>query len=146
MFAFYADDTFFGFGKICDMPKPVRLRFKERAKPRGEADFDPSKPPEVKTHYIGEWMEHRGIKVPDMVEALDTSPSQVYRWLKGQKPQDDTFLQIAALLEADPPEALLRHPLDDWMTKFFRDRSAEEAKAIKELLERAYPPKTGTGG
>lgn len=76
-----------------------------------------------------------------MVDALDVSPSQVYRWLKGQKPQDETFVQIAEFLRADPPEALLRHPLDDWMTKFLRGRSEDEAKAIMELLERAYPLK-----
>ncbi|MBZ9873112.1 helix-turn-helix domain-containing protein [Mesorhizobium sp. BR1-1-9] len=100
----------------------------------------------MKTHYIGEWMEHREKNVKDMVEALDVSPSQVYRWLKGQKPQDESFLQIADFLQADPPEALLRHPLDDWMTKFFRDKTVEEAKAIQALLEKAYPPKTGTSG
>jgi transcriptional regulator with XRE-family HTH domain len=91
-------------------------------------------------------MEHREIDVPEMAEELDVSLSQVYRWLKGQKPQAETFLKIANLLQAEPPEALLRHPLDDWMSKFFRDKSIEEAKAIKTLLEKAYPPKTGTSG
>ncbi len=123
------------------MPKPVRLRTKPRAK--SPETFDPSQPSEVKIHYIGEWMDHRDKSVADMVEALDLStPSQVYRWLKGQKPQNDMLIRIAAYLEAEPPEALLRHPLDDWMTKFFRGRSEAEAKAIIELLERAYPLKS----
>jgi hypothetical protein len=145
MFAFSADDTFYGFGKICDMPKPVSITGKLRNNPREKPKekFDPSKPAEVKSHYIAEWMEHREIGVDEVMEALDLStPSQVYRWMKGQKPQDETFLKLADLLRADPPEALLRHPLDDWMTKFLRGRSEAEAKAIMELLERAYPLKS----
>lgn len=149
MFAFSADDTFFAFGKICDMPKPLPFRQKQAPKPGVDIRkpaFDPSKPPEVKAHYIAEWMEHREVSVADVVEALELSvPSQVYRWLKGQRPQDETLIRLASLLRADPPEALLRHPLDDWMTKFLRNRSEAEARAIIELLERAYPPKTGTG-
>jgi len=126
------------------MPKPVRLRTKPRATP--EEKFDPSKPFEVKIHYIGEWMEHRGKSVADMVEALDLStPSQVYRWLKGQKPQNDMLIRIAAFLEADPPEALLRHPLDDWMTRFFQGRSEDEKRAIVEMMQKAWG-RTGTSG
>ncbi|TGP34035.1 MULTISPECIES: helix-turn-helix transcriptional regulator [unclassified Mesorhizobium] len=124
------------------MPKPVRLLTKPRAKAE---TFDPSKPSELKIHYIGEWMEHREKSVKDMVEALDLStPSQVYRWLKGQKPHNDELLRIAAFLETEP-ESLLRHPLDDWMTRFFRGRSEEEKKAIVEMMQKAWG-RTGTSG
>lgn len=125
------------------MQKPTRQRFKERAKPREEIPL----PEEgVKVHHIGEWMEHREKTVADMVEALDVDKSQVYRWInKGQKPHNDMFVRIAAFLEADPPDALLRHPLDDWMSRFFQGRSEKEAKAIMEMMEKAWP-RTGTDG
>lgn len=130
------------------MPKPVPFKQKQKSnqKPREarEPPFDPSQPFEVKIHYIGEWMDHREKKVKDMVEALDLStPSQVYRWLKGQKPHNDELIRIAAFLEADPPEALLRHPLDDWMTRFFQDRSEEEKQAIVETIQKAWGRRTG---
>lgn len=123
------------------MAKQVRPRFKQRARTREEEQPNVG----VKKHFIGEWMEHRGKKVADMVEALDVDKSQVYRWLKGQKPQDDMLLRIAAFLETGHPESILRHPLDDWMARFFQGRSEEEAKAIIEMMERAWP-RTGTSG
>lgn len=120
------------------MPKPIRPpSTKKRAEPLETID---GSQPEVKSHYIGDWMDHKEITVPDMAEELDVSLSQVYRWLKGQKPHRDTFVRIAALLEAEPPEALLRHPLDGWATRFFKGRSEEEAKTIIEMMERAWPP------
>lgn len=124
------------------MQKPLKQRFKERAAPREE---QPQSDASVKIHFIGEWMEHREKTVADMVEELDVDKSQVYRWLKGQKPHNDMLLRIAGFLRAERPESLFRHPLDDWMARFFQGRSEEEAKAIIEMMEKAWP-RTGTSG
>lgn len=117
------------------MEKRTPPRRKERAKTL-ESDAPHS---DVKAHFIGEWMEHLNVKVPDMADELDVTLSQVYRWLKGQKPQADTFVRIADFLEVRPPEALLRPPIEDRVARFFDGRSEEEAKTILEMMEKAWP-------
>lgn len=79
-----------------------------------------------------------------LIEELDVDKSQVYRWLKGQLPHADMQERIAALFQIEP-EALLRHPDDDWLSRFFSGRDAAERDRIKKAMELAWPPKrTGT--
>lgn len=91
---------------------------------------------------------------PDLLDALNDpdrfsdlqqiDKSQVYRWLKGQLPHPPMQKRIADALGLDAPTDLLRHPDDDWLAKFFRDRDSEEIERIKKTLESAFPRKTGT--
>lgn len=97
----------------------------------------------VRRHFIKEWMEVRGIEPADLVEALDVDKSQVYRWIKGQLPQPKYQERIAAMFELEP-EALLRHPDDDWMARFFEGRDIAERERIKKAMELSWPLKTGT--
>lgn len=106
------------------------------------AQIHPRKQP-IRRHFIEEWMLARGLKPADLVEQLDTDKSQVYRWLKGQLPHPEMQERVAALFEIEP-EALLRHPDDDWIARFFHNRSEEERARIKQAMELAWPPKTGT--
>ena len=92
----------------------------------------------IRRHFIAEWMEAHGLKPADLIEQLNVDKSQVYRWLKGQLPQPDMQERIAALFKV-APEALLRHPDDDWLSRFFQDRSAEDRARIKQAMELAWP-------
>lgn len=78
----------------------------------------------------------------DIIEQLDADRSTVYRWLKGQLPQPDMQERLAALFEIEP-EALLRSPDDDWLSRFFEGRAREDRERIKQAMELAWP-KTGT--
>jgi len=87
----------------------------------------------------------------DLLDALNEAEmarqpidkSQVYRWMRGQLPQPDMQVRIAGVLEIDP-EALLRHPTDDWMARKLRGRPKEEVERIKQMIDLAFPDKTGT--
>lgn len=102
----------------------------------------------IRRHFLNEWLAAKGLDAPQLVDLLndpdrsmdlnEVEKSQVYRWLKGQMPHAAQQERIAAVLEIDP-EALLRHPDDDWVAKFMKDRDAEEIQRIKNTLENAFP-------
>lgn len=97
----------------------------------------------IRRHFIAEWADARGLKPADIVETLGIDKSQVYRWFKGQMPQPAQQEILAAMFEIEP-EALLRHPDDDWISRFFAGRDADEKEEIKRMIEKAWPPRTGS--
>lgn len=74
----------------------------------------------------------------DIVKELDVDKGTVSRWFKGQLPQAAQQETLAALFQIEP-EALLRHPDDDWMSRFFHGRSQEEKDRIKQAMELSWP-------
>ena len=104
----------------------------------------------VRRHFLNEWMAAKDIDAPALLVLLndpersshlnEVEKSQVYRWLKGQLPGPSHQERIAAALEIDP-EALLRHPDDDWVARFLDGRSQDEIQRIKITLESAFPKK-----
>lgn len=97
----------------------------------------------VRRHYIREWAEARGLRQVDVVEQLGIEKSQVSRWFAGQLPNPKFQAMLAELFSIEP-EALLRHPDQDWMARFFEGRAQEERERIKQAMELAWPKKTGT--
>lgn len=96
-------------------------------------------------HFIPEWAEHRGYATQaELVEALDADKSVVSRWYGGTSPSKEWQKKLAALFDCER-DGIFRHPDDDWIAKFFRDRSADEIKRMKQMLEAAFPAKTKTG-
>lgn len=106
----------------------------------------------IRRHFLNEWLVAKNLKPADLVDLLndpdrsmdleEIGKSQVYRWLAGQLPHPATQQRIAqALGEGDRPEALLRHPDDDWVARFMDGRSQEEIQRIKNTLENAFPKK-----
>jgi transcriptional regulator with XRE-family HTH domain len=92
-------------------------------------------------HYIIEWAERRGRKQADIVRGLDVDKSTVSRWFDGTIPSDTHLIALADYLEAGEPAALFRHPDDDWLARFFRERSQDEASRMRAMLEAAFPRK-----
>lgn len=98
-------------------------------------------------HFIPEWAEKRGLSQAEMARELDADKSVVSRWFSGTTPGVEWQERLAALLTGDDVEALFRHPDDDWVRKFFANRSLEEIERIKATLEAAFPARgTGTDG
>lgn len=83
----------------------------------------------------------------DLARELGADKSVVSRWFNGSTPGLDWQEKLAGLFNCDP-EALFRHPDDDWIAKFFRDRSRDELERMKKALEAAFPrdKKSGTNG
>lgn len=97
-------------------------------------------------HYIREWAELRNLKPVDLARELGADKSVVSRWYSGASPTTEYQQRLAALFDCEP-EALFRHPDDDWIARFFRGREREEIDRMKRMLEVAFPPKrTGTDG
>lgn len=110
-------------------------------------------------HYINEWLEIREMDAMDLLRALneaDTSlpavdKSQVYRWLKGQLPQHHMQTRIAGALsivdvetgDADPA-GIFRDPNLDWFARKMQGRDKDEVNRLKQMVELAFPSKTGT--
>lgn len=94
------------------------------------------RPPRI--HFIDEWLEHRELSQAEVVRELDVNKSTVSKWCKGDLPSEKYLLALAEFLRIEPP-ALFRHPLDDWMTQFFVDRSAEQLARMVDTLKAAFP-------
>lgn len=78
------------------------------------------------------------MKAADLIERLDADRSTVYRWLDGQMPQPTWHKRIAALFSVES-DALLRHPDDIWLSRFFHGRDEKEIQRIKQAMELAWP-------
>lgn len=93
-------------------------------------------------HFIPEWAERRGYEdQADLVKALGADKSVVSRWYSGATPGEEWQKKLTALFHCEEPDGIFRHPDDDWLAKFFRDRSDDEVTRAKQLLETAFPPK-----
>lgn len=94
----------------------------------------------IRRHFIAEWAEARNMTRADVARELDVDKSQTTRWFQGQLPQPAFQEKLAALFEI-APEALLRHPDDDWLSRMFEGRSAKEREHMKRSIETTFPPK-----
>lgn len=94
-------------------------------------------------HFIPDWAERRKLRQADIARELEADKSVVSRWFDGATPSVEYQEKLAALLVGDETstESLFRHPDDDWLVKFFRDRSEDEIERIKATLEAAFPRK-----
>ena len=94
-------------------------------------------------HFIEEWAEHRGYKnQAALAKALDIDKSLVSRWYRGATPGLEKQEILAALFHCER-ESLFRHPDEDWIARFFRNRSKDEIDRIKQTLELTFPRKVG---
>ncbi len=96
-------------------------------------------------HFIQEWAELRSLSQADLARELDADKSVISRWYSGTTPGVEYQEKLAALFHCDP-EALFRHPDDDWLSRFFTNRSRDEVERMKAMLEAAFPRKDGTNG
>lgn len=98
-------------------------------------------------HYIEAWAEVRGLSQADIARELGADKSVISRWFSGSTPSVEYQERLAALFECEP-ESLFRHPNDDWLARFFANRTKEEVERMKMMLEAAFPSngRTGTSG
>lgn len=89
-------------------------------------------------HFIPEWAEARRLKPADLARELGADKSVVSRWYNGASPGAEWQDKLAALFHCER-DALFRHPDDDWLSRFFRGRAADEIERIKATLEAAFP-------
>lgn len=95
---------------------------------------------EPRVHFIAEWLEHRELSQAEIVRELGVNKGTVSKWCSGALPAEDNLRALAAFLEVEPVE-LFRHPQDDWITRFFMNRSTEQLKQMVATLNAAFPRK-----
>jgi transcriptional regulator with XRE-family HTH domain len=87
----------------------------------------------TRIHFIPEWAEKRHLAQADIVREIGVDKGLVSRWYKGTLPKPDYLERLAALFSTDV-SGLFRHPDDDWLAKYFVDKSEEQReKAIRML-------------
>ena len=94
-------------------------------------------------HFIEEWAQKRNLTQADLARELGADKSIVSRWYSGTSPGVEWQAKLAALFHCEP-EALFRHPDDDWLKRFFEGRTQDEIEHIKRSLEVIFPKKDGT--
>lgn len=101
----------------------------------------------TRIHFIVEWAEKRGLIQADIVREIGADKGLVSRWFDGKVPKADYLAKLAALFETDV-NGLFRHPDDDWLAKFFKDKSDEQKERAIEMLRLWFKEneKTGTHG
>lgn len=104
----------------------------------------------TRIHYIPEWATLRSMRQADIVKAfpadMNVNKSTVSRWFKGSLPEKRHLEGLGEIFGIEPA-SLFRHPDDDWIAKFFRERTeAERDRAIEVLKAMFRNSHTGTNG
>jgi len=89
-------------------------------------------------HFLREWMDLRGVKPVELAKQIGADKSLISRWLDGATPGTEYQEKLAAYFHCEP-DSIFRHPDDDWLSRFFRNRNADEVARMKALLEAAFP-------
>lgn len=98
----------------------------------------------TRLHFIVEWAEKRGLRRADIVREIGADKGLVTRWFQGRNPSAEYLEKLAALFGTDV-QGLYRHPDDDWLAKFFRDKTEEQKERAIEMLRIFFEEKkTGT--
>lgn len=84
-------------------------------------------------HYIVEWADKRNLSRADISREIDADKSLVTRWFQGKTPKAEYLEKLAALFGTDV-KGLYRHPDDDWIARFFRDRTEEQKEKAIQML------------
>lgn len=87
-------------------------------------------------HFVAEWAKHRGKRQVDIVRDLGIDKGLVSKWFKGSVlPGPDHMANLAEYFGAEEPASLLRDPNDDWLSRFFRDKTEEQKEAAIDMLK-----------
>ena len=99
----------------------------------------------IRVHFIVEWAEKRNLKQADIVREVGADKGLVSRWFDGTVPKQEYLEKLAALFDTDI-HGIFRHPEDDWLARFFRNKSEEQRAHAIEMLRLLFKndDKTGT--
>lgn len=99
-------------------------------------------------HYIPEWAERRNLRQSEIVALTGADKGLVSRWFKGVLPKQNYLETLAGIFEVEVA-ALFRHPDDDWLSSFFKNKSSAEREKALQMLRIMFDekkPANGTDG
>ncbi|WP_429924899.1 helix-turn-helix domain-containing protein [Agrobacterium vitis] len=85
-------------------------------------------------HFIPEWAEKRNLRQVDIVREVGADKGLVSKWFKGVLPNPEYLESLAALFSTDV-SGLFRHPDDDWLSRFFLDKTEEQKEKAISMLK-----------
>lgn len=98
----------------------------------------------IRVHFIVEWAEKRNLRQVDIVREIGADKGLVSRWFDGTVPKPDYLEKLAALF-GTTIHGLFRHPDDDWLTRFFNDKTEKQKESAIQMLKLWFDnQKTGT--
>lgn len=99
----------------------------------------------IRIHFIPEWAEKRNLSQADVAREVEADKSLVSRWFSGIVPRSEYLERLAALFGTDV-HGLFRHPDEDWLARFLRDKSEAQREQAIEMLKVLFKDmgKTGT--
>ncbi|SHN18513.1 Helix-turn-helix [Roseibium suaedae] len=111
------------------------------------AKVHPNPKPNKPRHFIREWRKHRGMTMEQLAEAAGVTQGSISQLERGQINYTQPTLEaIAKALFCSPADLIMHTPdhaaADDWMARFFRERSLDELKRIEQMLRAAFPEET----
>jgi transcriptional regulator with XRE-family HTH domain len=89
-------------------------------------------------HYIEEWMETRGLSQVELARAIGADKSSISRWLDGTCPSKEWQEKLGQFFGCGR-DGIFRHPDEDWMKRFFEDRTSDDVERIKMLMDLNWP-------
>lgn len=100
----------------------------------------------IRIHFIVEWAEKRNLKQADIVREIGADKGLVSRWFDGTVPKAEYLEKLAALFGTNI-HGLFRHPDDDWLARFFQDKTDQQREKAIQMLELWFDgQRTGTEG
>lgn len=97
-------------------------------------------------HFIVEWAEKRNLKQADIVREIGADKGLVSRWFDGTVPKGDYLIKLADLFGTDI-HGIFRHPDDDWLAKFFQDKTDRQREDAIQMLKLFFQrTRDGTNG
>lgn len=75
---------------------------------------------------------------------IDADKGLVSRWFDGKLPKPQYLEKLAAIFGTDV-HGLFRDPEDDWLAKFFREKSAEQKEQAIAMLHLLFKNSSNTG-
>lgn len=80
----------------------------------------------------------------DIARETGADKSLVTRWFAGVLPKPEYLAILAEVFHTDI-QGLFRHPDDDWLARFFRNKTEEQKEQAIEMLKVLFKSqKTGT--
>jgi transcriptional regulator with XRE-family HTH domain len=96
-------------------------------------------------HFIPEWADKRNLKQVDVVRETGADKGLVSKWFSGTLPKPEYLEKLAALFGTDVP-GLFRDPDDDWLAKFFQDKTEEQKEKAISMLKLLFDQTTRKSG
>jgi transcriptional regulator with XRE-family HTH domain len=98
-----------------------------------------TKRPSRRKHFIPELAARVPISQAEIATKTGANKATVFRWFKGNMPQDHYLDALVTCLGIEDRSAIFRHPDEDRIIRFFRALTPEERQRFWTMIEAAFP-------